>query len=70
MTQQALRRRYNGAVTVQNFLPEAPTLLFTHNFSHIVPVSTLQSFIRPSRTFSPRLSDLPAHFQLNLRQAV
>lgn len=73
MTQQALRRCYNGAVTVQTFYPSLPPFYLPTipgTLPDIVPVSTLQSFIRPSRTFSPRLSDLPAHFQLNLRQAV
>lgn len=73
MTQQALRRCYNGAVTVQTFYPSPPPfylLTMSRTLPDIVPVSTMQSFIRPSRTFSPRLSDLPAHFQLNLRQAV
>lgn len=73
MTQQALRRCYNGAVTVQTFYPSLPPFhlpTVSRTLHEIGPVSTLQSFIRPSRTFSPRLSDLPAHFQLNLRRAV
>lgn len=70
MTQQALRRCYNGAVTVQTFYPIIPPLFTNSTLPDILPASTLQSFICPSRIVSPRLADLLAHFQLNLRHAV
>lgn len=56
MTQQALRRCYNGAVTVQTFYPSLPPFYLPTipgTLPDIVPVSTLQSFIRPITNLLP-----------------
>lgn len=57
-----------------NFLPKSPTLLFTHNVSHAPrcrPCFHPAVFHSSVTNLLPSsLPDLPAHFQLNLRQAV